>query len=145
MAKYRSDDISLLIPEFRALVEALLVEMRTDGFAPVLRDGLRTRGEAAANAAKGVGIADSMHLYGIAADIICDEHGWGCAKVGCHFFTALGEHAKALGLTWGGDWRRRDLPHVQMVPVGWQTRIRRAGSPEAVGAVCRQWLARGRR
>lgn len=136
MTRYRADDIALLLPTFRKLVEELLVLMRTDGFAPVLRDGMRTPAEAKATAARGVGIADSMHCYGIAADIICDEHGWDCARQGCHFFTALGEHAQAIGLTWGGSWPRKDLPHVQAVPVGLQTRVRRAGSPEAVEAIC---------
>ena len=29
-------------------------------------------------------------------------------------YEAMGEMAKALGLVWGGDWRQRDLCHVEL-------------------------------
>ena len=116
MPKYKADDPALLLPSFRARVVALLGRLTALGFSPVLKDGLRTAEEALRNARKGTGIVDSMHLYGCAADLICDQHGWDCAKHGCDFFEALGEQAERCGLYWGGRWRKRDLPHVQGIP-----------------------------
>jgi hypothetical protein len=70
----------------------------------------------------------------LAADIIDARWGWGDSVHGSTkangalaFFQALGEEARALGLTWGGDWTRRasfwsrygmgwDPAHVQGVP-----------------------------
>ena len=125
MTHYKSDDITLLLPPFRERVVILLDALKGRGHEPVLFDGLRTPEEAQRNAQKGVGVLNSMHLYGIAADIICGKHGWSCEKADCHFFAALGLEAMKLGLTWGGTWRRRDMPHVQAIAVKDQTRFRR--------------------
>lgn len=37
-------------------------------------------------------------------------------------FEVYGARAKELGLTWGGDWKSRDLPHVQR-GAAWRARI----------------------
>lgn len=136
----KGDDITLLVPAFRERVQAVLDQLTARGFTPVLRDGMRTRAEAAANARRGVGIADSMHCYGVAADVICAELGWQHPE----FFAALGEVAEDAGLVWGGRWKRRDLPHLQGVPVAWQDRVRRAGSPEVIDGLVRRFLRHGR-
>lgn len=128
MTRYKADDIELLVPSFRPVVRRLLDALTARGFSPVPRDTLRTPAEALANAQKGVGIANSMHCYGVAVDVICGAHGWSCRERGCPFFTALGEEAEKLGLTWGGRWRRRDFPHVQAIPVADQGRIRKLGA-----------------
>lgn len=128
MSHYRPDNVDLLLPSFRPVARALLKALTERGFDPVPRDTLRTAAEAAANAAKGTGITDSMHCYGAAMDVICGEHGWGCHEHGCEFYGALGEVAEALGLVWGGRWRRRDLPHVQCVRVGEQAALRALSS-----------------
>lgn len=122
--RYRADDVELLLPAFREVAKRLLERLHARDFEPVPRDTLRSRTEAAANARKGTGITDSMHCYGVAMDVICGAHGWACPAKGCAFFEALGEEAEKLGLTWGGRWRRRDLPHVQAVAVFDQGRIR---------------------
>lgn len=142
MSRYREDDINLLVRPFRDAVQVLLERMRAAGYRPILRDGLRTREEASKNASKGTGIADSMHCYGVAADIICDVHGWRCDASGCKFFHVLGPKAEALGMTWGGRWRRRDLPHVQAIPVSVQRQIRRA-APAEIEEICAEYLRRG--
>lgn len=124
VSHYQADDVDLLLPSFRPVARALLTALKERGFDPVPRDTLRTAEEARRNAARGVGIMDSMHCYGAAMDVICGEHGWGCVKAGCGFYDALGEVAEALGLVWGGRWRRRDLPHVQCVRVADQPTLR---------------------
>jgi hypothetical protein len=112
LSRYSEDDLGLLLPSFRERVERLLAALRRRGFVPCFRDGYRSPEEARRNAVRGVGVADSMHCYGAAADIICGERGWDHDE----FFVALGEEAKKAGLYWGGDWRKPDRPHVQGVP-----------------------------
>lgn len=124
MSHYASASVDLLLPSFRPVARRLLEALKERGFDPVARSTLRTAAEAAANAARGTGIMDSMHCYGAAMDVICGEHGWGCSKAGCEFYAALGEVAEALGLVWGGRWRKRDLPHVQCVRVADQNALR---------------------
>ena len=137
---YKADDINQLLPSFRAVVQELLNRMGELGFQPVLHDGLRTAAEAAANAQTGKGIKDSMHLYGCAADIICDLHGWDCHRHGCDFYNVLGREAEALKLTWGRHFSRSDDCHVQAIPVKMQDKIRAARDATARDAICKAWL-----
>lgn len=139
MSRYRADDVGLLLPAFRERVELLLQRMEGLSYHPIPRDTLRTPEQAAKNAAKGTGIKDSMHCYGVAADIICDDHGWMCESRGCRFFQDLGTQAEALGLTWGGRWPRRDMPHVQGVKLADQNALRRL-KPEERDAFVRSRL-----
>lgn len=139
---YKADDIELLLPTFRRKVRELLLAMGELGYEPVLRDSLRTAAEAAKNAQAGKGTVDSMHLYGVAADIICNKHGWDChrAKPPCKFFNDLGREAEALGLTWGRHFKRSDDCHVQAVPVRLQDKIRAARDESARDAICAKHL-----
>lgn len=135
MSRFKSDDVELLLPAFRVAVKLLLQKMVAWGFKPIPFDTLRTSAEAAANARKGTGTANSIHQYGVAADIICGEHGWSCSDHGCDFFAVLGSEAKSLKLVWGGDWPRRDMPHVQGVAVAMQPAVRALGTgPESAAA-----------
>lgn len=132
---YRQDDISLLLPTFRTSVEGVLRRVRAAGHRPCLFDTLRSVEEAARNAARGKGIAGSMHLYGAAADIICDEHGWDCAKHKCEFYRALAVAVAAEGLVHGKFFTRVDLPHMQGVRVAHQAEMRLLGTtPESAFA-----------
>jgi hypothetical protein len=115
MTKYKEDDINLLLPSFRPKVQAVYDGMQAAGYRPCLRDTVRTQAEADANAEKGTGSSRSMHMYGCAADIICDEHGWSCAAVKCKFYTKLGALVEAQGLFWGGRFQSVDQPHMQGV------------------------------
>lgn len=114
--RLKEDDIDLLLPSFRPYVHELVRRLRAAGFDPLVRDTLRTFDEAERNALRGTGATKSMHCYGAAADLICGKHNWDCGKLGCRFFHVLGALAKDLRLTWGGDWKKRDMPHVQCVP-----------------------------
>lgn len=124
MSKYKADDVGLLLPSFQPVARALLKRLEMLGYEPVPRDTLRTPAEALANAAKGTGIVDSIHLHGAAMDVICGVHGWDCVKHGCDFYNVLGREARNHGLVWGGDWRRVDKPHVQCVTVAEQKALR---------------------
>lgn len=130
MPRYPSDDVDLLLPSFAIVVRRLLDAMRDKGFDPVPFDTLRTPKEAAKYAARGVGSANSMHLYGCACDIICGEHGWDCRAHKCLFYGTLGAEAERLSLTWGGRFRDRsgrprfDGPHVQCCTKSEQDAVR---------------------
>lgn len=53
----------------------------------------------------------SWHGYGLAVDVVeKDATPWDAPP---SFWNAIGEAAERNGLTWGGRWRRPDLPHVQ--------------------------------
>lgn len=146
MSKYKEDDINLLVPSFRERIETLLDTLRKQGLQPVLFDTARTQEEAARNAARGTGSSRSMHLYNVAADIICAEHGWDCAAHRCQFFHISGTESRKLGLVWGGDWPKRDMPHHQAIPVSWQYQMRALGNSPSTwkqrDELARKWLSR---
>ncbi len=135
---YRQDDISLLLPSFRKRVEGVLRRVRAAGHDPCLFDTTRTLAEAQKNAKKGTGAKNplnSMHLYGCAADVICNAHGWDCAKHKCDFYTVLLDATKAEGLVSGRYFEKVDLPHMQGVRVGQQAEMKALGvSPESAAA-----------
>lgn len=145
-SRYREADIELLLPAFAERVAQLLSGLRAAGYQPVLFEGMRSPERAKQLAQKGAGIADSVHCYGAAADIICGEHGWDCKKSGCDFFVALGPAAERRGMVWGGRWHRVDLPHVQGISVADQCRMRALGrggdSAGARDALVREHFAR---
>jgi hypothetical protein len=145
MAKYKSDDVELLLPSFRAVYKRLLERMKELGYDPIPFDTLRTAEEAARNVRRGVGIADSIHLYGAAADTICGKHGWSCAEYKHDFYRALRREGLALGL-YHADGKKIDPPHLQGVPATKkaQDALRALGrGPESLAsrdAVVRSWL-----
>jgi hypothetical protein len=111
---YKADDIDLLLPAFAVKVRQVLGDMKALGHSPVPFDTLRTEAEAAKFFARGVGSKNSMHIYGVACDVICNKHGWDCKKNKCKFYTDLGKIVEARGLVWGGRFSNlNDLPHFQ--------------------------------
>lgn len=134
-ATQRWDDIDMLVRPFGERVTTLLCRLVALGHSPLLWETYRSRERAAMLAKKGTGTVDSMHCYGLAADIICRGHKWDCAKHGCGFFKALEEQAAECGLVSGAKWRMRDLPHVQAIPVSLQAAIRSARSGDEREAI----------
>ena len=60
----------------------------------------------------------SKHLLGKAADIVPQKNGQWTWDLKDEYvkkaYMIIGEEARKLGLTWGGDWRSfRDYPHVE--------------------------------
>jgi hypothetical protein len=105
--------VELLLPTFRAVYKRLLVRMVELGFEPIPFDTARTPEEAARNAANKKGIANSIHIWGCAADTICAKHGWQCSSKRCKFFEVLRREGLALGLYRGPE---ADWPHLQGCP-----------------------------
>lgn len=124
MSKYPEDKIELLPPTMQLHVQHVLDGLKAAGYKPVLFDGMRTAAEAKKNASKGTGIVNSMHMYGPAADIICDEHGWQCRAKKCKFYQTLKKIASAEGFVCGADFPSVDEPHIQAVMVFMQNKFR---------------------
>jgi peptidoglycan L-alanyl-D-glutamate endopeptidase CwlK len=128
-SRVRVADLEALHPTFRAKVEALLARMQADGYDPLIWETYRTPARAKLLSDRGTGIkplADGsipigMHQLGLAVDIVSKSKMWTPPKA---FWAALGKHAEALGLTWGGRWKRVDKPHIQAVPVREQEALR---------------------
>lgn len=141
--KFKADDVELLLPTFRTVYKKLLARMVELGFEPVAFDTARTPEEAARNAKNKKGIANSIHIYGCAADTICAKHGWQCQSKRCRFFEVLRREGLALGLFRGPE---ADWPHLQGVPAtkAAQDAIRALGATadtaEARDALVRRWL-----
>lgn len=119
----RQNALDLCAPKFGAAVLATLHSMQDDGFDPYVYETLRTDAREAwlygfsrdyddgdgwrTNAQSAL---YSWHGFGLAADIISESQKWDAPE---SFWVALGAHAASNGLTWGGTWKKQDLPHVQ--------------------------------
>lgn len=86
---------------------------RTDSEQMVLWAQGRTQPGIIVTGAKG---GESAHNYGIAVDFCRDSF---IDRKGLQpdykqeSYDILGEEARKLGLVWGGDWKKKDRPHVQ--------------------------------
>lgn len=114
-------------PTFRAKLEAAIAAMEVQGFDPRVFEAARTQrrqaylyGQGRTDFA-GYGRTGSKVTWTLdssyhgkyparAADVISKAKGWSDSA----FFEAWGAAVKAQGLTWGGDWKSRDMPHVQL-------------------------------
>ncbi|MEY4507975.1 MAG: D-alanyl-D-alanine carboxypeptidase [Pseudomonadota bacterium] len=150
MSRFRSDEITLLLPSFQPYVQAVLDDMTAQGFKPILFDGLRTPAEALRNAKRGTGKVQSPHLYGLAADVICDDHGWSCREKKCKFYAKLVAAVRSRGLITGADFHNAqgkpmvDEPHFQGLPPAQERKVRELGmSDESIperDAIVAAWL-----
>jgi hypothetical protein len=143
-----------LVPPFREAVATLVQHLKAGGFKPHVHETYRSPKRAKELVDAGRSRARgglSMHCYGMAADIICADHLWSCEARDCAFYEALGREARALGMTWGGDWdgdgvtreqREHDLPHVQAVPFEAQAAVRR-GKPKELTELAERYLGGG--
>jgi len=127
--------LDVLEPLFRRRLESMIGDLAGRGYRPRVWETLRTpeRGDWLEERGRTRNGRRSMHVYGVAADIICREHMWDCHRHGCDYYAEQGRAARRAGLYWGGDWRSmRDYPHVQAVAVGDQARVRRADDVAAL-------------
>lgn len=137
-----------LAPKFRARVEDVLHAMKLRGLDAIVAETLRTdeRQEFLYGFGRdyddGRGIvthsraATSWHRYGLACDIISQSAEWDARP---QWWQALGEEARRCGLAWGGDWRMKDLPHVQFGPPMRQSPSPRAAELLAQGGMEAVW------
>jgi hypothetical protein len=136
----RISSLDFLQPKFRAKVHELLRRLNAAGHDAIAWETYRTPARAKQLSDRGTGIAPradgsipiGMHQCGLAVDIVSSSKRWSPKPA---FWVALGREAKALGLTWGGTWKRVDKPHCQAVPVGQQNAVRARLAKHGYGGV----------
>jgi hypothetical protein len=126
--------LETLHPVFKLRVDSVLSELTTKGWQPVVVYGRRTPEQQQKLVEQGVGGKSSWHVAttearlanpdrslvevvrGCAADVIDRRWAWGgpCSSKDHQFWKDLGTTAKSHGLEWGGDWKKRDVAHIQM-------------------------------
>lgn len=91
--------------KFTHYVGRLIIWAYENGFELTLGDAFRDRRQAQANAAAGIGIADSLHSRRLAIDLNLFINGVYMPK--SESYSALGEFWKSLDpdCCWGGDFR----------------------------------------
>jgi hypothetical protein len=146
--------LDCLATGFHTRVSVMLAQFAAQGFDPVVAESCRTPERQAwlfgfgrewddgrgvvTQAATG---EHSWHTYGLAVDITSQRNGWDAPAA---FWRALGECAKAQGLTWGGSWPRfQDRPHVQAGPPMAQAPSSRATQLFSDGGFEAVWSAVG--
>jgi len=114
--------LASLEPGFRRKIDAVLADLRAQGFRPKIIFGWRSVAVQQQLMRRGVTkVRFSFHNAQTpqgrpnawAVDIVDERWSWN--EPDCHvFFRALGKSGKAQGLVWGGDWTGfRDWAHLQ--------------------------------
>jgi hypothetical protein len=95
-------------------VSNLIEKIECDGYKCTFGEAYRTPEQAALNAAKGIGIKNSLHCKRLAVDLNLFKDGVYCADV--ESWRPFGEYWKTLNALnrWGGDWKSGDANHVEM-------------------------------
>ena len=99
---------------FTELVGRLIAWAYDNGFELTFGEAYRTPEQAALNAAKGSGIANSLHTKRLAIDMNLFIEG--VYQTGSEAYRPLGEHWKSLDpdCCWGGDFTKKDGNHFSL-------------------------------
>lgn len=87
--------------------------LRKAGFTDAEIKVYRAEG-ALASGGRVTNVLNSKHCQGVACDVVPIINGkldWGAPD---EIWALVGSSAKAHGLTWGGTWKMRDMPHVEL-------------------------------
>ena len=108
-------DLAKLEPAFREKVEDILEAMLAADIPVTVLETWRSVEDHEKNVRNGTSwVKRSKHCDGLAVDIgitrYLDLPGWNPGGADWQF---LGELARAAGLTWGGDWKRKDMVHIE--------------------------------
>lgn len=106
---------------FTSLLAKLLLHAETLGLRVAIDQVKRTQLEANANAASGAGISNSLHLQGLAADLLIYGNTGEYITGGAPYNT-LGAYWKSLHPLnrWGGDFKKVDSGHFSSTRGGVQ-------------------------
>jgi hypothetical protein len=116
-------DLAKLAPLFRRAVEAAIAECHSVGLDAFVYEASRSPELAAVYYARGRTVKPpeqtvtnapdetfTWHGYRLAVDVLSRARLW---DAGDEWFEKVAVIFKKHGLKWGGDWKRRDMPHFQ--------------------------------
>lgn len=123
-------------PTLAGKVRKVLKELEAAGWQPVVAEAYRTAAEQAQKLRDGYSqVAFSFHNAtrngqpcALAVDIVDARYDWNIPQ-NHHFWSALGARGKAHGCVWGGDWKMRDVAHLQLLGNDQLARVRSGYSP----------------
>jgi hypothetical protein len=110
--------MSVLQEQFAQDAARLIQKAAELGYGVTFGDAYRTPQQAAANAASGAGISNSLHCERLAIDLNLFKNGVYITDDRGH--RELGTWWKTLGPNhrWGGDFPKRDFNHYSISPDG---------------------------
>lgn len=96
----------------------LIVYVDTIGMTCTIGEVMRTPEQAQIYAQKGIGIKDSLHCKKLAVDMFLFNDA-GKYLEDFKSYEQLGTYWKSLNINnrWGGDWKKKDLVHFEMMDV----------------------------
>jgi len=110
-----------LDPTFAQKIRQILSRLAEKGWQPRVAEGLRSLEQQQKKIDQGRSSLknprNSKHIQGTAVDIIDSRYGWQgpASDLNFQFWNDLGEAAKEVGLTWGGNWKTfKDVAHVEL-------------------------------
>ena len=115
--------IAGLDPSMHQLAKDFLLKAREEGIELIVTSGYRspanqsrlyeqgrsTKGAVVTNAKPG----RSKHNFGVAFDVAPVNNGRADYSGGQEIWDRIGSIGKGMGLKWGGDWAKPDLPHFE--------------------------------
>lgn len=103
---------------FTFAIARLIDWANSEGIDVALDQVKRMQAEANANAAAGRGISNSLHLIGLAADLLIYVDG--VYQTDGPLYEKLGRYWKTLSVDccWGGDFAKKDLCHFSLTHNG---------------------------
>lgn len=122
-------------PVFMSALQQIIAELKSLNWQPYVDNISRTSAEQAQKVRQGYSktmrswhvdttMATLPHgptavdtVHGNAADVVDQRYHWGgaAANSGFQFWKDLGRIAKKHGCEWGGDWKMKDVAHIQML------------------------------
>lgn len=111
----RERSLDKLDPKFRPFVDKFLVECRKQQLYVTVIETLRSEAQHQADLKNKVSwIKHSLHQDGLAMDVVPNdllkEKGWGPDSP---LWEKMGKIGEAVGMTWGGRWKQKDLDHFE--------------------------------
>ena len=104
--------------KFTVLIANLIIWCESNDYQLTFGDAYRSPEQAAINASKGIGVANSLHTQRLAIDLNLFIGGQN--QSGTEAYRPLGEHWKTLDseAAWGGDFSKPDGNHFSLAHNG---------------------------
>lgn len=98
--------------QFSWMFKDFLIWLFANGYTVTIGEVLRTKKQAADNAAAGIGISNSLHLLKLAVDLNIFKDGEFLQTY--DELLTVGEIWESLGGSWGGRFKNQDCDHFSL-------------------------------